>query len=1035
MRIRFEPLRRASLFPLSGLLLLAVMCHQPSTQSQQLSLRNFELACRDATNSAQKKEIALEAVDFLLQQTPPDSSIIQLVDSAVANEALNFSTSQRLFPKILAIANDSLAGAGDSLLTQKLPQLYWLQRHQPDSVHDSDVEAAKKMAAQVDHFLQYPYWLPLMETLNKANETTWRCWRKAAAAANISRQYTNASNFAQAQVAAIYGLQASQNCADQRQKLDLYFRLQNPLVEGDSSLFNLGLALAEWIHDESKRIRYFLRMAGIEFNSGNQLVLLGRYDEALEKLKNVLQYIQQWRHFRSLWYYSMEVKERIAVASWELGDYKTMVEYLNHYGRHAQGIQQRTLYHFDLGLAAQLIGDFQTAEREFENAIAYGRGIRHNNEAENPNAIIATNPLNVWYAYLRLGDLYLEYDLPDNAITHFHTAKAYADSTGILSVERLSEYWLYLARAYVQKDDMPLAKITLLDAEQKFSDSPVLRVNGLLQAAGIHESLGELPRAEELLKQARMLCHNYRMSLYEIDAILRQTALSFKMPANSHRVSDPAAELEEMIERINAAGGRQQLVRSLALVIEKAGRAKNFDEAQRYATWLQHEVEVLSERYTQEKRLIFFQHSIYKDIKAAINLEIRQSKLDAAFATLDYAKSRALRQRRDRRSEVRNADTGLAGLRKQLHPNEAVFDYMVAADTLFIIVSTATRSQIFHAAISRRDLQNLVQQYLAELTPNASAGAPRKYNEQSLEKDYMRAVQLSCELYHQLIEPASRALEKINRLYIVPDEFLFLLPFNTLACQDNGKIEFLVERYALMYLPAASLFAEDRKLNRRYSSPPNLLASVDSALYFESMQIRTRLDSLQKIKALVKTHWRNQTELEAQLKKQLQAYFFYAHAEASWNDPWQSYIQFPLQDVPFHGKLTYNDIDSINWTNTELVMLIGCETAGNRFYGGAGLSGLQRSFLSGGVAQVLATFWKIDAGQITPQVLNFIDAWHESGDAVSALQEMQIKAIADLKSDDYLKYPHPRHWGAYSLAGTTANAGVPFYASTSGRGK
>ena len=87
MRIRFEPLRRASLFPLSGLLLLAVMCHQPSTQSQQLSLRNFELACRDATNSAQKKEIALEAVDFLLQQTPPDSYISQLVDSAVANEA------------------------------------------------------------------------------------------------------------------------------------------------------------------------------------------------------------------------------------------------------------------------------------------------------------------------------------------------------------------------------------------------------------------------------------------------------------------------------------------------------------------------------------------------------------------------------------------------------------------------------------------------------------------------------------------------------------------------------------------------------------------------------------------------------------------------------------------------------------------------------------------------------------------------------------------------------------------------------------
>lgn len=124
-----------------------------------------------------------------------------------------------------------------------------------------------------------------------------------------------------------------------------------------------------------------------------------------------------------------------------------------------------------------------------------------------------------------------------------------------------------------------------------------------------------------------------------------------------------------------------------------------------------------------------------------------------------------------------------------------------------------------------------------------------------------------------------------------------------------------------------------------------------------------------------------------------------------------------MQSSRLYGKLTYADVDSLHWRDAALVILAGCETTGNRIYNGAGLSGLQRSFFSAGARQVLATFWKVDAGKVAPQMSDFLQEWDRSGDAVLALQKMQQTAIVKLQNDPYIKYPHPRYWGAYNLTG------------------
>jgi CHAT domain-containing protein len=150
---------------------------------------------------------------------------------------------------------------------------------------------------------------------------------------------------------------------------------------------------------------------------------------------------------------------------------------------------------------------------------------------------------------------------------------------------------------------------------------------------------------------------------------------------------------------------------------------------------------------------------------------------------------------------------------------------------------------------------------------------------------------------------------------------------------------------------------------------------------------------------------------------------FYAHAEANWDEPRESYIEFSANSPGHQDRLSYQDVDSLDWRKAALVILAGCETSGNRIYLGAGLTGLQRAFLAAGASQVLATYWKVDAMQVADQIPRFLEAWRQHHDALRALQAMQKMAIKELRNDPFFKYPHPQLWGAYNLTGAKVSVG------------
>lgn len=1003
--------RGKSVFLLDGALIAAAILLALRYQPQ--SVADYERLCREATDQKKKEEIALAAVDFLRRQPVPDS-IAHQIDRAVAEENL-YQPIPPSFFKIPPVMTDSLVGIYDDFLTEYLPKLYWRRRHLPDSVRSENFTTVRKIAALIDSSLNYSYWLPLMNFLDRADSESWHRWRAATRAAALSRTAYTQSQFERAKFLALAGFHNSDTIPNRRLYLDLCIRLQNAIAEGPESVFNIGFALADWVTRESRRAGYFLRLVSAEYNCGNQFYQLGRYDEALERLKIVLQLAQRWRHFpsRHMQWYGTEAMERIAAVAYELGDYTTIRYCLDQYGKLAGTTRQRTLFLINSGRAARLIGDLQTAENEFQKAVIYGQG----DETKNREA----DPANVWYAYLELGDIYLEYQLPERALHFFQKAKNFvAKDKSFLNAERLSRYWLLLAKALIAKGEFASAQKALEDAKKQPVDSPWLRVKGILRAAEIHADLGQMPEAAAVLAQAREICRSYGMTISEIEATLKQAALFFKTQKNFPPANIPPVELENLIAQITKSGEKQQLVHSLALAVEAACQAGQFDQARQYADWILRETETLSRLYDQEQRLIFFQHSIYADVKTAIGLDLRRRATDSAFIKLDYIKSRALRRRLHGLQMPETASSPLPfvdikKLQKQLQPEEAIVNYMVADDTLYAFILTAAELQIIPSATTRRDLQKLVQEYFAELMPAHSGNA--EYDEEQREKSFARVLQLSHQLYTKIIKKIVEPRAQLKRLFIVPDEFLYLLPFNTLACRNDLPADFLIEHQAVMYIPAASFLLGEKEFFPPEISPTSLLASIDPAMY-GAAKLSERLHGLKNINAIVKTQWESKAELKSCLADQYRTLFFYAHAKANWEDPWLSYIQFPLQGAKQNGALAYADIDSINWRNAALVILAGCETAGNRVYGGAGLSGLLRGFLGAGAGQVLSTFWTVDAGQVTPQMESFLEIWNRTGDAVLALQKTQQTAITQLRKDPYIKYPHPRYWGAYNLTGT-----------------
>jgi len=437
------------------------------------------------------------------------------------------------------------------------------------------------------------------------------------------------------------------------------------------------------------------------------------------------------------------------------------------------------------------------------------------------------------------------------------------------------------------------------------------------------------------------------------------------------------------------------------------------------------------------------------------------------------ARLRALRRELDEiRQEIRVASPRLAALQEpraldlasaieSLDHGTAALSYSVGRDrTLVFAIGARRKTSVVPLAIGNEELSSRILEFRRAI---AAAGIGPAAEESR---------RLGELLYDVLVAPVSGALDGADRLLIVPDGPLHLLPFAALRIPDgkDGGARYLVERLPL-HLAASLSVHEELKSARNRARPDQvaLVAFGDPRYARESGAPAARrtleseppgaspaaraLDSLpgtgQEVRAITRLFGdraRMFVQEEASESKArdlgpgIGMIHFAAHAIVDERHPLDSAIALSVPSKIVYGRdngllQAWEIFESLR-LDADLVTLSGCDTALGRELAGEGMIGLTRAFQYAGARAVAASLWHVSDESTAALMERFYGYLKEGRPKDEALRSAQIDLIRGGVSGDVGggagergvkvlaksgsrtgSYALPLHWAAFQIYG------------------
>lgn len=121
-----------------------------------------------------------------------------------------------------------------------------------------------------------------------------------------------------------------------------------------------------------------------------------------------------------------------------------------------------------------------------------------------------------------------------------------------------------------------------------------------------------------------------------------------------------------------------------------------------------------------------------------------------------------------------------------------------------------------------------------------------------------------------------------------------------------------------------------------------------------------------------------------------------------------------LPDSIDDGILTGSEIENLNLSSINLIVLSACQTGLGEIEPIEGVFGLQRAFKKAGVKSILMTLWKVDDEATQMFMTEFYRDYLESNSKQHALKEAQ-KYLQTFVEDRENKYADPYYWAGFVL--------------------
>jgi CHAT domain-containing protein/uncharacterized protein HemY len=350
-------------------------------------------------------------------------------------------------------------------------------------------------------------------------------------------------------------------------------------------------------------------------------------------------------------------------------------------------------------------------------------------------------------------------------------------------------------------------------------------------------------------------------------------------------------------------------------------------------------------------------------------------------------------------------------------------EYVVGKDRVSVFVLTnnkgggASDIKVYSLAIKPEDLARKVNQFhdsLANRQPTY-AGIAR-------------------ELYALLIESAEQQLGKVSTICIVPDGFLWNVPFQALM---KGSDRFLIEDRALYYAPSLSVL---REMNRKKFPSDKVDSSViafGNPVIGKDEQRDADLCPLpeaeREVTSIAKSFGPRGGKIvigrdasEKTFKALAPTYsviHLATHGVIDNRQPLYSHLLLTKTegDSQNDGLLEAREVLDMN-LNADLAVLSACETANGKIAPGEGVIGMSWAFFVAGTRSMLVSQWKVNSASTSELMVNFykyLSSNHASpndGNKACALRE----AVLPMLRND--SYRHPFFWASFVMIGEVGDA-------------
>jgi CHAT domain-containing protein len=285
--------------------------------------------------------------------------------------------------------------------------------------------------------------------------------------------------------------------------------------------------------------------------------------------------------------------------------------------------------------------------------------------------------------------------------------------------------------------------------------------------------------------------------------------------------------------------------------------------------------------------------------------------------------------------------------------------------------------------------------------------------------------QLGRELHRLLIAPVANELQSISMLCIIPDEFLWTLPFQALTTTHGN---YLIEDYSLFYAPSLSVLNEMALRRRQQDSKESLLAFGNPVLG-RNEQLKQNLHPLPEaeaevaaVVAAVRTRMKRVLvgrEAEEKTFKTLAPQYatihLATHGLLNNRDPLSSYLLLTKTegDLENDGSLQAREIMNMH-LDAYLAVLSACETGNGRISPGEGVIGMSWAFFVAGARSVVVSQWRVNSASTSQLMRNFYQALAKQ-DNLKGLNKSQALREASLRLQKDRRFRHPFYWSGFVL--------------------